>query len=226
VIAIDGPAGAGKSTAARALAQRLGCLYVDTGAMYRALTLKVVESGQDPGDEVVVSELAKTTDITLVPASDGSGVWVFLDGSDVTGRIRSPQVNRAVSVVSSYPAVRHAMAALQRRMAENGGAVLEGRDIGTFVYPEADVKFFITASLAERAKRRHKEMAQLGFNQDIAEVAQDMAARDKLDANRALAPLRAARDAFVVDTTFMTPGEVVEVLLEKVKEVAGSCCIG
>jgi len=209
VVAIDGPAGAGKSTVARAVADRLGLLYLDTGAMYRALALKALETGTDLRDEASVVRLLKATDIHVAERPDQeAGVW--LDGRDVTDLIRHPEVNAAVSLVAGFPGVRTAMAARQRRLAEGGGVVMDGRDIGTYVLPNAPFKFFLTASLAARAERRQRELADRGFGVDRSALESEICKRDRLDSSRSVAPLRQAEDAHLIDTTQLAAAEVVD----------------
>lgn len=212
VIAVDGPAGAGKSTAARLLAQRLGFLYLDTGAMYRALALKALRTGVDLADESALAALLEATTITLVRQPDGS-VGVFTDGRDVTAEIRAPEINASVSVVAGFSRVRQELVMQQRALARQGGVVMDGRDIGTFVLPHAEVKFFLTASLATRAERRRRELARLGYDVDPETLAGQISHRDYLDSTRPFAPLRQADDAVVIDTTDMEVGQVVENML-------------
>ena len=215
-IAIDGPAGAGKSTVARLVAERLGYVYVDTGAMYRALTLKALEQDVDLNGREALGELARRSEVGLALSGDGSGQRVFLDGRDVTAEIRSPRVNQAVSLVARVPEVREAMVAMQRRMAGEGGVVMDGRDIGTVVLPDAEFKFFLTASLEERARRRAKDLAEQGYGGAVLAVQEEMAERDRLDSERAVSPLRRAEDAEVIDTTCLTAEEVVARILARV----------
>jgi cytidylate kinase len=197
VVAIDGPAGSGKSTVARALAQALGWSYLDTGAMYRAVTVAALERGVDPGDEAVVADLARRVEIATIPR-------VTLEGRDVEEAIRTPEVNVAVSTVAALPAVRAAMVERQRRWAEEqpAGTVVEGRDITTVVFPAATVKVFLTASPEERQRRRGEESPE------------SLLRRDEADAARAASPLRQAPDALVVDTT----GRAVEDVVEEIRE--------
>jgi cytidylate kinase len=214
-IAVDGPAGAGKSTAARLVAAALGYLYIDTGAMYRALALKALESGVDLRDEEEVARVLANSRITLGGPEDGGGVW--LDGHDVTRAVRTPEVNASVSVVAGFPKVRAYLVERQREMARGGGVVLDGRDIGTYVLPHADFKFYLTASLAARAERRRRELEAMGFQASLEELQSQIAHRDHLDASRALAPLRQAPDACVLDTTDMAVEDVVRAMLEIVR---------
>ena len=210
-IAIDGPAAAGKSSVARAVAERLGLAYIDTGAMYRALTLKALERGIDPEDGPALTKLAATCEIRFEPAGpDGPGQRVWLDGREVTREIRTRPVDLAVSAVSSHPGVREVFRDLQRRMASREGAVMEGRDIGTVVLPHADVKIYLDARFEARVNRRFLELKRKGYRPRKDEVRRDMAERDRADSTRAADPLTAAEDAVRVDTTDKTLAEVVE----------------
>lgn len=211
-IAIDGPAAAGKSTVARAVAARLGLTYVDTGAMYRALTLKALEAGVDPRDGPALARLVRGTSIELGPSVGPGGQRVMLDGRDVTREIRSRRVDRAVSRVSEHPEVREWLSRVQERLAE-GAVVMEGRDIGTVVLPHADLKIYLDASFGRRVERRYRELQAKGYSPDLDAVREDMAHRDRLDSTREAAPLAAAEDAVRIDTTDMTLEEVVEEVL-------------
>jgi cytidylate kinase len=213
VIAIDGPVGAGKSTVSKLVARKLGYLYVDTGAMYRAVALKALRLGMDINDPIVMAMLAEATDIQLQQQGDGS-VRVFLDGEDVTEAIRTPEVSEASSIVSAHEGVRKVLAERQKAMAELGGVVMEGRDIQTVIVPDAEVKIFLTASLEERAKRRWLELQQKGISVSYEEVLQEVKERDERDKTRAIAPLRKAPDAVEIDTTGMTPEEVAEKIVK------------
>ncbi len=218
-IAIDGPAGAGKSTMARLVARRLGYLYVDTGAMYRALTLKALKEGVDPRDGKAVTDLAESTKITLEPAGEqGDRPLIFMDEEDVTNKLRTPEIDRWVSTIAAYPGVRRKLVHLQREIAARGGVVVDGRDIGTNVLPGADLKFFVTASFPERVKRRYLELAAKGYGVTREEVRRELCKRDQLDTTRSTAPLSRAPDAIVVDTTRMSIEEVAEVLMHYCRE--------
>lgn len=208
IIAIDGPAGAGKSTIAKLLAEKLGIVYLDTGAMYRAAGLKALGAGISFSDEKAVKEMLDNTALDVVQRQGGQRV--FLDGRDVTESIREHKVSKAASDISAVPCVRYKMVELQREIASRRDTVLDGRDIGTFVLPGADFKFFLTASIDERAKRRYKELKAKGENCTLKTVAEDIAKRDYNDSHRALAPLRKAADAVEIDTTSMSVEEVAE----------------
>ena len=208
VIAIDGPAGAGKSTVARQVAQQLGFVYVDTGAMYRAVTWRALRGGLDSTDAAAVSELAARIDVRF--AKSPVGLRIMADGEDVTEAIRTPAVTAAVARVSQIPAVRRAMVRLQRELAAAGGAVLDGRDIGTVVVPDARCKIFLTATAAERARRRWLEMREKGFEPELAELRREMEERDRQDSERELAPLVQATDAVALDTTGLGIEAVVD----------------
>lgn len=217
VIAIDGPAGAGKSTVARLLAEALGYVYIDTGAMYRAITLKAQRAGIDLNDGDALGRLAAETEVTLSEGS-AAGPSVYLDGHDVTSDIRSPLVTSQVSIVAAVPQVRSELVRMQRVMAASGGVVMDGRDIGTTVLPDADLKFFLTASLEERARRRMMELAVKGHRASLDEVAKDIARRDRLDSQREVSPLQIAEGARVVDTTGLVVQDVLRLLLDAVGE--------
>lgn len=207
VIAIDGPAGSGKSTVARALAERLGLRYLDTGAMYRAVAFTALRNGVDPADAEPVAQLAR--EMKLEMGDDGT---VRVDGVDATIEIRGPEVTRAVSIVATNSAVREELRLRQREWAsEHGGGVIEGRDIGTVVFPDADLKVYLDARPEVRASRRSKEVTELSYET----VAADLARRDALDQGRSDSPLRIADDAVVVDTSGMAVDEIVALLLEK-----------
>ena len=207
VIAIDGPAGAGKSTVARWVAQQLGFTYVDTGAMYRAVTSRTLDMGLDPTDAEAIGAMAARIDVRF--AREGENLRVVADGQDVTEQIRTPAVTAAVAQVSQIPAVRQAMVRLQRELAAAGKAVLDGRDIGTVVTPDACCKIFLTASAQERARRRWLELCAKGYEPDPNELRRDMEERDKQDSERELAPLVQAPDAIAIDTTGLTIEAVV-----------------
>lgn len=204
VVALDGPAGSGKSTVARAVASRLGFDYLDTGAMYRAVAFEAIRRGVDPQDAERVGEIAKRMDLEV-------GERVVVNGADATIEIRGPEVTRAVSSVAAHPRVRSELVLRQREWATGrAGVVMEGRDIATVVFPDAQVKVFLTASEDARADRRSKEMR----DRDYSDVAADMVRRDRADSTRAASPLSAAADAVVLDTTALSCDEVVDKVLE------------
>lgn len=215
IIAIDGPSGSGKSTLGRMLARELGLLYLDTGSMYRAVALAVGESTVNATDDVAVGLLAARVDIDLTGNPDS--LKVSLDGQDVTEQIRSDGVTHLSSLISTIPAVRRAMVARQRAMGQRG-AVLEGRDIGTVVFPNADVKFFLTAEPQQRAQRRFAEELGLGAKAGLAETLADMIERDARDSSRADSPLKIADDAVVIDSTGLSIQEVFEQMMAVVRE--------
>ncbi len=225
VVASDGPAGSGKSTTARRVAERLGYLYLDTGAMYRALTWMALAAGIDPRDEAAVSRLAETSPLD-VRKGDG-GPRVFAGGEDVTAHLRRPDVSRQVSWVARVPAARRTLVALQRRIAARGGVVVEGRDIGTVVFPEAAVKVYLDASLEERAARRLRELERAGERISLEEITRELAQRDALDSDREDSPLRRAEGAHLLDTTGLSIDEQVEAVLVWVREaLAGDSATG
>ncbi|MCK5571798.1 MAG: (d)CMP kinase [Bacteroidetes bacterium] len=215
VIAIDGPAASGKSTTAKLVARRLGYTHVDTGAMYRAVTLKVLRSGIDPLDEQSIRLLLESTRVAL--EDHGGTLGVFLDDENVTEEIRTPEVTTAVSSVSSLRSVREGMVREQRRMGEKGGIVLEGRDIGTVVFPDADLKFFVVASIVERARRRLQELRQKGIQARLIDLERELQERDRIDSTRPESPLQRAPDAIEVDTSSMTVAQQVELVVEMVR---------
>ena len=227
VIAIDGPAASGKSTIGRALAHALGLLYLDTGAMYRAVTWLALQRGINPADEVAVTELAAGATFvfpqlhhaaTANPLS--KDMLVNVDGHDATDGIREPPVDAWVSVVASYPGVRAALVREQRKIARAQGVVMVGRDIGTVVLPDADLKIFLVASAEERARRRYEERLALGQEADYDEIRRAMERRDQLDTERAHSPLRAASDAVALDTTGLSIDQVIARALELARAAA------
>lgn len=216
IIAIDGPAGAGKSTVAKRLAQKLGFIYIDTGSMYRALTLKALDNKIDLNNKAKLIELAKNSRIDLKNNVNGS-LEVFLDQQDVSQEIRQPRITRFVSDIAKIREVREVMLHLQRGLGRQKDSVLDGRDIGTVVFPDADKKFYIDASVGERVRRRHKELVEAGQKVSLNDIEQDVKNRDTIDSTREVAPLKKADDAVYIDTTKMTIEEVVEALLNHIK---------
>ena len=216
IISIDGPAGAGKSTVARCLAKQLGFVYLDTGAIYRALTLKALEENIDLKDTAQVVLMSKNTNLAISNNNDGS-IKIILDGKDVSQKIRSPQVNQHVSFVAKIKGVREQMLNLQRGIGLRNNSVVEGRDIGTVVFPNADYKFYIDAEFIERTRRRFKELKQTDSQTTEDEVKSELKKRDLLDSTRSIAPLRKAEGAVYIDTTNMTIQEVIDRLIREIK---------
>ncbi|MDD4900137.1 MAG: (d)CMP kinase [Candidatus Omnitrophica bacterium] len=212
IIAIDGPAGAGKSTIAKRVAKNKGFLYIDTGAMYRALTLKIIEAGIETDNLPGIIKIAQSTSIDLSTNKDGS-IMVLLDGRDVSKEIREPRITALVSDISKIKEVRAVMLKLQRQFGKENSCVLDGRDIGTVVFPEAERKFYLDADINERVKRRHKEMVEAGQKVTLEGVNADLTNRDRIDSTREVAPLKKAEDAIYIDTTPMTIEQVVEKVL-------------
>jgi cytidylate kinase len=210
VVAIDGPAGAGKSTVAQLAAKQLGYTYIDTGAMYRAVAWKTLQQGKEVTDALILQVVADI-DVNLQYAEGKTKVTV--DGTDVSAAIRTPEVSGIVSQVAALGPVRVKMVDLQRKMAERGGVLMDGRDIATNVLPNADVKIFLTASIEERAQRRWKELKQKGYDITLEKLQQDIAARDKADSEREISPLVQAEDATLLDTTGLSIDEVVARIL-------------
>jgi len=212
VIAIDGPAGAGKSTVAKLVAKALGYRYLDTGALYRAVAWKAIRNGLRPQDTHYIVDMTRHTRVELVQ-SDGEQ-RVLVDGEDVTEAIRAPEVGNLASPISAVPEVREVLLEWQREFGRQGATVAEGRDTGTVVFPDAAVKVFLTASLDERARRRHRELLERGIDIPFQQVKVDIEARDQRDSSRHVAPLRPAPDAVLIDTNNKTPDEVVEEVLK------------
>jgi CMP/dCMP kinase len=218
-IAIDGPAAAGKSTVAKIVAEKLSYIYIDTGAMYRALTYKAIVNNLDLEDEYSLLNTLLNSKLELLPSDEGQ--LVFLDNQDVTDTIRSSEVTNSVSIVAKHQAVREEMVKMQKSFATGGGVVMDGRDIGTHVLPNAEVKVFLLASVEERAIRRHTENLKKGFPSDLALLKEEIAKRDKYDSEREYAPLKKADDAIELDTTSLTITEVVENIMALVSERIG-----
>ena len=215
-IAIDGPAAAGKSTVAKLVAEKLSYIYIDTGAMYRALTLKALNNHVNLENAMELYTLLTQTQIQLVPEEGGQ--FVYLDGEEVTHSIRSQKVTNSVSIVSKHQSVREEMVSRQQRLAAGGGVVMDGRDIGTHVLPQAEVKVFLVASVEERAVRRHTENLEKGYPSDLQQLKEEIEKRDKLDSEREVAPLKKASDAVLIDTTSLGIGQVVNEIVALVNE--------
>lgn len=215
IIAIDGPSGAGKSTLSKLLAQQLNYVHLDTGAMYRCVAYAAMEQGIDPADQKRLGALAQQLKIEFVHTPTGDRV--LLDGVDVSTAIRTPEVSLLTSRVSAAPQVREALVALQRRLGKAGGVVLEGRDIGTVVFPQAQVKFFLSATAAERGQRRYAELVAKGVTVSLSQTISDVVARDLADSEREHAPLLQADDAVVIDSTNLNINEVLAAMVEVVR---------
>jgi cytidylate kinase len=216
IIAIDGPAAAGKSTVAKLVARQLNITYIDTGAMYRAFTLYVMRKGVDPQNQAAAEAFIASVKITLSPTGE-----VFLNGENVALEIREPKVSSQVSYIASYKSIRLALVDFQRQMAGNQSVVMDGRDIGTYVLPEANVKIFQIASVETRAVRRYEENLAKGIVCTLDSVEEDLRHRDYIDSHREFAPLKPASDSILIDTSFMTVNEVVERILEIIQKKVG-----
>lgn len=217
-IAIDGPAGAGKSTIAKMISRKLGIIYLDTGAMYRAVALKAIREGIDTKNREDLAKMVQ--DIAIEIKYDGNEQFIYLDGEDVSNKIRTPEVSVGASNVATIPEVRLKMVELQREIAKSSSVVMDGRDIGTYVLPDADLKIFLTASVEERAKRRYMEQIEKGMrNISLEEVKKDIEYRDLNDAKREFAPLAKAEDAIEIDTTNMTAQEAADKILTYMNKV-------
>lgn len=218
-IAIDGPAGAGKSTVARAVAKKLGILYLDTGAMYRAMALKAMREGIDPNDKEQVLPLLEYTEIYA--KNIGGTQHTYLDGEDVSGLIRTPEISRGASDISAIPEVRIKLAQIQRNIAHTSDVVMDGREIGSYVIPECENKFYVTASVDERARRRLLELKEKGRDNGmtVEDMAKDIAERDYNDSHRAFAPLLRLPEAILIDTTDLTIDEAVNAVLKNLKNI-------
>jgi CMP/dCMP kinase len=218
-IAIDGPAAAGKSTVAKIVAENLSYIYIDTGAMYRALTYKALLNHLDLEDEASLLDTLLSTDIELQPSENGQ--LVYLDHQNVTNEIRTAEVTNSVSYVAKHQKIREEMVRRQQAFAVGGGVVMDGRDIGTHVLPHAEVKVFLLASVEERAVRRHNENIQKGYPSDLDKLKEEIALRDKIDSEREVAPLKKADDAIEIDTTSLTIPDVVKKIMALVLERIG-----
>lgn len=215
VIAIDGPAGSGKSTVSKSIARKLGLLYIDTGAMYRALTLKAVRKGIDLEDENALTDIAGSVKIDL--SQEGDTLKVYLDGEDVSALIRTPELTNKVKYIARVAGVRKEMVRLQRSIGKASGAVLEGRDIGTVVFPDADYKFYLDADKDQRAERRYKELVALGQDVTLDDIKRDVVTRDESDMTRSVGALKKAPDAILIDTTSLSVEGVVKKLMSYIK---------
>ena len=216
-IAFDGPAGAGKSSIAKLVAKKLSFVYVDTGAMFRTVAYYFLSQGKDPSDAEMVTEECEKISISI-EYKDGAQ-HIFLDGTDVSTEIRQEEVGKNASVVAKNQAVRNRLLALQRQMAEKQEVIMDGRDIGTVVLPDAQVKIYLTASASVRAERRYKELVEKGETCNLKKIEEDIIARDEQDMNREISPLKQAEDAVLVDSSYMTIEEVVDKIIEIVEKV-------
>ena len=216
IIAIDGPSGAGKSTVAKLLAKRLGYVVLDTGAMYRAVAFRAQQRGICLEDEERLSQLASSLQVTFLTRNEE--LRVLCDGEDITEAIRSPEMSSLSSDISKREGVRGALVRLQREMGRAGGVILEGRDIGTVVFPDADAKFYLDAEAEERARRRYEELIRKGVKVTFQETLEDVIRRDRSDMTRAISPLRKAKDAVVIDSTHLSVEEVVEKMIQVIRQ--------
>jgi len=217
IIAIDGPAGSGKSTVSKLVAKKLDLLYLDTGAMYRALTLKAMQAKLNLENEKQLVDMAKDTNIQIETRPRAESIKVFLDGKDVTSKIRTPKLTDNIKYIARVPGVRKCMVKMQREIAAKKGAVLEGRDTTTIVFPDANYKFYLDANISERSKRRFKDLSVICAGVSIEDVKEDVRVRDESDKTRKVAPLKKAKDAICIDTTNMSIDEVVDRILSEVK---------
>lgn len=213
-IAMDGPAGSGKSTIAQHLAEKLDYLYLNSGSMYRAMTLLSIRAGGDSRNVPMLTKLAKSCRIDFLD----NGRTTLLNGEDVSDSLRTPEIDRAIVDIAKIPEVRHEMVKQQRRIGEKGGIIVEGRDVTTVVFPDADLKFYISATVEERAKRRFAEQKTKGIETTLAQVEKEIRERDQMDESREHSPLRTAEDAIIVDTTSMTINQAVNFVLNYVEE--------
>jgi len=221
IIAIDGPAAVGKSTMGKLIARELGFLYIDTGAIYRAITWKVLKNNININDEEMISHLVSDIRLNIERINNKSlndYYHIFIDGEDVTGEIRNPRIDQNVSQIARLPKVRKQLICLQRELAEKGNIVMEGRDIGSVILPQADIKFYFTASEEERIKRRYKELIKKGYNIDYELVKKQIIQRDKIDSKRKYAPLIKAKDAILIDSTKKNIEEVKDKILKIIRK--------
>lgn len=218
-IALDGPAGAGKTSIAKRVAKELDILYLDTGAMYRVIGYKAMQMGIDTLDEKLVSDIAENIDLEVV-YKDGKQL-MFLEGKDITSLIREPEISINASNASKHKRVRQHMVKMQREIASKTDVVVDGRDIGTYVLPNAEFKFYVTASIEERAKRRHNQLIEKGIESNLSQLEKEIAARDYQDMNREFAPLKAADDAVILDTTDMTFEEAYKSVIQTIQKGTG-----
>ena len=221
IIAIDGPAAVGKSTMGKLIARELGFLYIDTGAIYRAITWKVLKNNINVNDENIISNLVSNTCVTIEKANCKSlndYYHIFVDGEDITEEIRNPRIDQNVSQIARLPKIRKQLIYLQRKLAEKADIVMEGRDIGSVILPQADIKFYFTASEEERIKRRHKELMNKGYSIDYEKVKKQIIQRDKIDSKRKYAPLIKAKDAILIDSTEKSIEEVKDKILKIIKK--------
>lgn len=216
IITIDGPSGVGKSTVSKAVAEKTGCIYLDTGAMYRAIALKTATSGIDIGSETELSKLLDSTSVGFRRNPDG-GLSILLDGEDVAASIRSPEISRLSSDVATKRPVRVKLVAIQREIGSSGNIVAEGRDMGTYVFPGADFKFYLTAATEERARRRWAQLRESGREADLAEVERELLTRDRQDSERAESPLHPSPNAVIIDTTNLLTDEVISRIISAVQ---------
>ncbi|MCD6153242.1 MAG: (d)CMP kinase [Syntrophobacterales bacterium] len=216
IITVDGPAGAGKSTVSKILSKKISYIYLDTGALYRAIAYKVAEYEISPDNEDLLSELCKKVTISI--ESMNGNMKVLIDGEDVTAKIRTERTGLLASKVSAVPAVRETLLSIQRKAGESGGLIAEGRDMGTVVFPYADLKFFINADAEERARRRYRELVEKGRNVNLEDVKRALLDRDQRDTTRNISPLKPSDDSAIIDTTFLNVEEVVEKMLGIIEE--------
>jgi CMP/dCMP kinase len=217
IIAIDGPSAAGKSTVGKLLARRCNYTYIDTGAMYRALAWKAIQAGINEDDETSLTDLLSRSTISLnnIAEDNNLNLQILLDGEDITSQIRTPQIGMAASKISALPGVRLAMVELQRRIGQQGAVVMDGRDIGSFVFPHADKKFFLSASLEERARRRFEELREKGMEVSYQEIVADLETRDRNDQTRQIAPLVKSEDAILIDSTHKSIEDVLGIMMQQ-----------